>query len=48
MTLAEFADRFPSTVELEQLAILNGMTAQTRLEKGQLVKRVVGGELPKR
>ncbi len=48
MTLAEFADRFPSTVELEQLAILNGMTPQTRLEKGQLVKRVVGGELPER
>lgn len=48
MTLAEFAERFPSTVELDQLALINGVTAQTRLEKGQLVKRVVGGELPKR
>lgn len=48
MTLTEFADRFPSTVDLERLAILNGMTPQTRLEKGQMVKRVVGGELPER
>jgi predicted Zn-dependent protease len=48
MTLAEFAERFPSTVELDQLALINGVTAQTRLEKGQLVKRVVGGELPKK
>jgi len=48
MTLAEFAEKFPSTVELEELAILNGMTAQTRLEKGSLVKRIVGGKLPVR
>jgi len=48
LTLAEFAEKYPSTVTLEELAIVNGVTAQTRLEKGQLVKRVVGGELPKR
>jgi predicted Zn-dependent protease len=47
MTLAEFAEKFPSTVELDELAILNGVTAQTRLEKGSLVKRIVGGKLPK-
>ncbi len=48
MTLAEFAEKFPSTVELDELAILNGVTAQTRLEKGSLVKRIVGGKLPVR
>lgn len=47
MTLAQFAERFKSTVELDQLAILNGMTPGTRLEKGQLVKRIVGGKLPR-
>jgi predicted Zn-dependent protease len=46
MTLAEFDETYPSTVELEKLAILNGVAAQTRLEKGSLVKRIVGGTLP--
>jgi predicted Zn-dependent protease len=48
MTLAEFAEKFPSTVELDELAILNGVTVQARLEKGSLVKRIVGGKLPQR
>jgi len=46
MTLAEFAKRFDSNSELSELAILNGVNEDTTLEKGTLVKRVVGGELP--
>jgi predicted Zn-dependent protease len=46
MTLSEFAQRYPSTIELGELAIVNGVETQTRLEAGTLVKRVVGGELP--
>ncbi len=46
MTLGEFNRRWPSTIELEQLAIINGVTQEQRLDAGRLVKRVVGGELP--
>lgn len=46
MTLTEFARRYPSTVEVEELATINAVRADTVLEKGQLVKRIVGGELP--
>jgi len=46
MTLAEFAKRFDSTSELSDLAIINAVDPDTTLEKGALVKRVVGGELP--
>jgi predicted Zn-dependent protease len=48
MTFAEFVKRYPSTVEIDELAIINEATPETRLEKGRLVKRVIGGELPKR
>jgi len=47
MTLAEFAARYPSTVETSELAIINGVNEDTVLEKGRLVKRVVGGKLPR-
>ncbi len=47
MTLGEFQRRYPSTVDLQALAILNGVAEDGRLEAGRLVKRVVGGELPK-
>ena len=46
MTLAELAERTPSTVDVETLAVLNAMTPETRLEAGRPVKRVVGGNLP--
>jgi len=46
MTLTEFARRFPSNAEIGELAILNGVNEDTVLEKGSLVKRVVGGKLP--
>jgi predicted Zn-dependent protease len=48
MTLTEFSRRFPSNAEIGELAILNGVNEDTVLEKGSLVKRVVGGKLPTR
>jgi predicted Zn-dependent protease len=46
MTLAQLAERYPSTVDVETVALLNAVTPDTRLEAGRLVKRVVGGRLP--
>ena len=46
MTLAEFAQRYPSTVDINTLAIINQADASTRFAAGDEVKRVVGGELP--
>ena len=46
MTISQFAKRYPSTVDDTALAILNGVESDATLERGTLVKRVVGGELP--
>jgi predicted Zn-dependent protease len=46
MTLDEFARRYPSTVDMETLAIINQADTNTRFPAGAEVKRVVGGELP--
>ncbi len=46
MSLEEFARRYPSTVDLQTLAIINETEPGTRFEAGTEVKRVVGGELP--
>jgi predicted Zn-dependent protease len=46
MTLEEFARRFPSTVDLQTLAIINEADSSTRFPAGTEVKRVVGGNLP--
>ncbi|HEX3557471.1 MAG TPA: M48 family metalloprotease [Thermoanaerobaculia bacterium] len=46
MTLQDFAQRYPSTVDLQTLAILNEAEASTRFPAGATVKRVMGGELP--
>jgi hypothetical protein len=46
MNLTEFVRRYPSTVEIEQLAIINGVNEDTVMDPGRLVKRVIGGELP--
>jgi len=40
MTLAEFARRYPSTIPLEQLALVNQAQTDTRFAAGDLVKRV--------
>ena len=48
MDLTEFVRRYPSTVEIEKLALINGVNVDTVMDPGRLVKRVVGGKLPKR
>jgi predicted Zn-dependent protease len=45
MTIEEFARRFPSTVSVQTLAIINEVEPGQRIEPGRRVKRVVGGEL---
>jgi predicted Zn-dependent protease len=46
MSLEEFARRYPSTVDLQTLAIINQANTDTRFPAGTEVKRVVGGEVP--
>jgi predicted Zn-dependent protease len=46
MTLSEFAQRYPSTVDMATLAIINQADQNTRFPAGAEVKRVVGGQLP--
>lgn len=47
MTLAEFSRRYPSSVDLHTLAIINQVEGgDSRLAAGAEVKRVVGGQVP--
>ena len=46
MTMTEFDRTYPSTVDISEIALINGVNEDTLLEEGRLVKRVVGGELP--
>jgi predicted Zn-dependent protease len=46
MTLAQFAQRYPSQVSLDELALLNRAEAATTFPAGHTVKRVVGGPVP--
>jgi len=46
MTLAQFAERHPSSVDNATLALINGVGENATLEAGTLVKLVVGGVLP--
>jgi predicted Zn-dependent protease len=41
MTLAEFNRRYPSSIPIERLALLNGVGTDASLEAGTLAKRVV-------
>lgn len=43
MTFADFMTAHPSTVPAEEVAILNGIDANAKLEKGRVMKRVTGG-----
>lgn len=43
MTLAEFNRRYPSSIPLEQLAVINGVATNGSFEAGTSVKRVTGG-----
>lgn len=46
MTLGEFQRRYPSTIDLQTLAIINAVEEGDTLPAGTLVKRIVGGEIP--
>jgi predicted Zn-dependent protease len=46
MTLEQFAQRHPSQVSLEELALINQVDPGVELEEGRPLKRVVGGPLP--
>ena len=43
MTLQQFDEAYPSSVDLSQVAILNQLRPDSQLQRGDLVKRVVGG-----
>ncbi len=46
MTLEEFARRYPSTVPISTLALLNGVEEGAHFPAGTTLKRVVGPEGP--
>jgi len=46
MSFSEFTKRYPSNAEANELAIINGVGEDQILEKGRIMKRIVGGELP--
>lgn len=48
MSLQEFNRNKPSSIDLESLAVLNNVDQNHTFAKGDLVKRVVGGKLPKK
>ncbi|MBN1205445.1 MAG: M48 family metalloprotease [Myxococcaceae bacterium] len=43
MTLEQFQSRYPSTIPLAELALINGMQPGDTLAAGRMVKRVTGG-----
>lgn len=46
MTIERFYDRYPSSVPIETVAIINGVELGKTIAAGTLVKRVTGGNLP--
>jgi predicted Zn-dependent protease len=46
MTIAQFNRDYPSTVDDETLAIVNGVEPNVMIDAGTTVKRIVGGKLP--
>jgi len=49
MTLEEFNRAYPSTVDLQTVALMNGLVREGgRFDAGQTAKRVVGGDVPVR
>jgi predicted Zn-dependent protease len=47
MDFSEFLRRYPSDAEASRVAIINGVSEDQTLEKGRIMKRIVGGKLPK-
>ncbi|WP_164015538.1 M48 family metalloprotease [Pyxidicoccus trucidator] len=48
MTVREFHQRYPSTIPLEEVALINGVQPGDSLPAGHTVKRVTGGVKPSR
>lgn len=46
MSFSEFTRRYPSNAKAGEVAIINGVSEDQNLERGRLMKRIVGGELP--
>jgi predicted Zn-dependent protease len=47
MTLAQFNQQYPSTVSIEELAIINELSGpEATVPRGRTLKRVVGGRVP--
>ena len=46
MTLQQFIDQYPSTVDDEQIAMINRRALDESIAGGTLLKRVLGGRLP--
>jgi len=46
MSFSDFVQRYPSNAKTDKVAILNGVDEGQNLEKGRLMKRIVGGDLP--
>jgi len=47
MTLEQFNSKYPSTISIEDLAIINELEGPSAgIQAGQTVKRVVGGRTP--
>ena len=47
MTLAQFNAQYPSTIPIEELAIINEVDGpDTPIPVGRTVKRVTGGQMP--
>jgi hypothetical protein len=45
--VAEFNRRYPSTIKVEEVALINGVAGPSEtLRPGRLYKRVVGGAKP--
>ena len=47
MTLEQFDKQYPSSVSVDEVALINGMGKADQLRSGQTVKRVVGGSASK-
>jgi predicted Zn-dependent protease len=43
MSLSQFNSLFPSSISLDELALINGVDKNATLKAGDMVKRVVGG-----
>ncbi|MEE9206770.1 MAG: hypothetical protein V3U67_00145 [Gemmatimonadota bacterium] len=46
MTITEFQQRFPSTISLDRLAVMNGVEAGESIPAGTTMKQVVGKGAP--